>query len=94
MCPPVAWHEDVCEARSRRHVAAEQIVATIQRRWGTHALRILGAPASDLAIPVVSFGFAEIDTALHIGGLPRGRLTELQSGEHGSNGRSFGQQLV
>ena len=60
-----------------RAATLQQIVATIQRRWGARALRILGAPASDPAIPVVSSGFAEIDTALHIGGLPRGRLTEL-----------------
>ena len=60
-----------------RAATLQQIVATIQRGWGTHALRILGAPASDPAIQVVSSGFAEIDAALHIGGLPRGRLTEL-----------------
>ena len=60
-----------------RAATLQQIVATIQRRWGTRALRILGVPASDPAIPVVSSGFAEIDAALQIGGLPRGRLTEL-----------------
>ena len=60
-----------------RAATLQQIVATIQRRWGTRALRILGVPANDPAIPVVSSGFAEIDAALHIGGLPRGRLTEL-----------------
>jgi recombination protein RecA len=60
-----------------RAATLQQIVATIQRRWGARALRILGAPASEPAIPVVTTGFAEIDAALHIGGLPRGRLTEL-----------------
>jgi len=60
-----------------RAATLQQIVATIQRRWGTRALRILGAPAHDPALPVVSSGFAEIDAALHIGGLLRGRLTEL-----------------
>jgi recombination protein RecA len=60
-----------------RAATLQQIVATIQRRWGARALRILGASATEQTIPVVTTGFAAINRALGIGGLPRGRLTEL-----------------
>jgi recombination protein RecA len=63
--------------KADRAATLQQIVATIQRRWGARALRILGASMIDSGIPVVTTGFAEVDTVLGIGGLPRGRLTEL-----------------
>src|SRR6266540_7066822 len=55
----------------------EQVIAAIQRRWGTHALRLLGDAATAPAVPVVTTGFAALDAALGIGGVPRGRMTEL-----------------
>ncbi len=55
----------------------EQVIAAIQRRWGTHALRLLGDAATAPAVPVVPTGFAALDAALGIGGVPRGRLTEM-----------------
>jgi recombination protein RecA len=54
----------------------QQLIAVIQRRWGVRALRRLGQPTSD-SIPVVSTGFTELDAALGIGGVPRGRITEF-----------------
>jgi recombination protein RecA len=59
-----------------RTTTLHQIIATIQRRWGVRALRRLGQPADD-AIAVVTTGFAELDAALGIGGIPRGRVTEF-----------------
>jgi recombination protein RecA len=55
----------------------EQVIATIQRRWGMRALRWFGNVATAPAVPVVATGFAAIDAALGIGGVPRGRITEL-----------------
>jgi recombination protein RecA len=52
-----------------------EIIAAMQRRWGTRALRLLRDSA--LAPTVLSTGFVEFDRALAIGGVPRGRLTEL-----------------
>ena len=59
-----------------RVAALHQIIAAVQRRWGPRALRILGRMTDD-AVPIIPTGFAALDAALHIGGLPRGRLTEL-----------------
>ena len=61
---------------SERAATLQRIIATIQRRWGTRALRRFGQPTGE-PIPVVTSGFAELDAALGIGGVPRGRLTEL-----------------
>jgi recombination protein RecA len=59
-----------------RSATLQQVIATIQRRWGARALRFFGHPANE-AIPVVPTGFADLDTALGIGGIPRGRVTEF-----------------
>jgi recombination protein RecA len=54
-----------CSRSSRRFNAA-----------GARALRFFGHPANE-AIPVVPTGFADLDTALGIGSIPRGRITEF-----------------
>jgi recombination protein RecA len=59
-----------------RSATLQQIITTIQRRWGVRALRRFGQPTHD-AIPVIATGFAALDTALGIGGIPRGRITEF-----------------
>ena len=59
-----------------RTATLQRLIAAVQRRWGTRALRIFGQPDTDV-IQVISTGFAHLDAALHIGGVPRGRLTEL-----------------
>lgn len=59
-----------------RTTTIQQLIAAIQRRWGARALRILG-DATEGAIPAVTTGFDDLDRALHIGGVPRGRITEL-----------------
>lgn len=59
-----------------RQAALQQLIATVQRRWGAHALRLLGEEAAP-AVAVLPTGFAALDAALGIGGMPRGRLTEL-----------------
>lgn len=54
----------------------QQLIRTVQRRWGARALRWL-AEARTQPTGVLATGFSELDAALIIGGLPRGRLTEL-----------------
>src|SRR5436190_18843518 len=54
----------------------QQLITTIQRRWGARALRRLGQATND-SIPVIATGFTDLDAALGIGGVPRGRVTEF-----------------
>lgn len=53
-----------------------EVIAAIQRRWGARALRFLGNAQNTLP-SVITTSFAELDAALHIGGLPRGRISEF-----------------
>jgi recombination protein RecA len=59
-----------------RSAMLQQLIATVQRRWGARALRRLGRPTND-SVPAVSTGFADLDAALGVGGIPRGRLCEF-----------------
>ena len=60
-----------------RTATLQRVIATIQRRWGERALHILGQSSSSPATSAISTGFAALDQALGIGGLPRARMTEL-----------------
>ena len=55
---------------------AEEAVAAIRQRWGTAAI---GRPGSRLAeqVTAIPTGFAALDAALGVGGIPRGRISEL-----------------
>jgi recombination protein RecA len=52
----------------------QMLIAAIRKRWGNSAAR-LGTERADL--PVIPTGFSQLDDVLKIGGIPRGRLTEL-----------------
>ena len=53
----------------------ERTVALLQQKWGPDAIRQGGRRAQP--VPHISTGFAELDAALGIGGIPRGRITLL-----------------
>jgi recombination protein RecA len=59
-----------------RSAALQHIITAIQRRWGERALRRFGQATHD-TIAVIPTGFADLDAALGIGSIPRGRITEL-----------------
>ncbi len=58
---------------TERKQRLEKTVADLQQRFG---LRAIGR-AETRAIPVISTGFPTLDEALGVGGLPRGRLSEI-----------------
>lgn len=64
---------------SRKRKRLESTVAAIQQRWGTKALQRGGNTGSAAAaIPHIPTGFPDLDKVLAgIGGIPRGRLTEI-----------------
>ena len=65
--------------RSKRH-RLEATVARVNRRYGAQSL-VRGKPPTAIgtatAIPHISTGFLPLDQALGIGGLPKGRMSEL-----------------
>jgi recombination protein RecA len=52
-------------------------MAQIERQFGKGAIMRLGADAGDYAVPVISTGAISLDVALGVGGVPRGRVTEI-----------------
>ena len=55
---------------------AEKVISAIQKRWGR---RIIGRSKGALTQPIahIPTGFPQLDKALGIGGIPRGRISEL-----------------
>jgi recombination protein RecA len=56
-------------------------VAQIERQFGKGAIMRLGAQPAALDIAVISTGAISLDVALGVGGIPRGRVTEIYGPE-------------
>jgi recombination protein RecA len=52
-------------------------IAQIERQFGKGAIMRLGAQPSGLDVAVISTGAISLDAALGVGGIPRGRVTEI-----------------
>jgi len=75
-----------------REKALEQAVAQIKRRFGDGALMRLG-DTSHLDVETIPTGCLALDIALGVGGLPRGRITEVY-GPEGSGKTTVCQHIV
>ncbi|MDP6125922.1 MAG: recombinase RecA [Candidatus Latescibacteria bacterium] len=67
-------------SNSGREKALETTVSEIQKRFGEGALMRLG-DAAKLTVESISTGSISLDIALGIGGIPRGRVTEIYGPE-------------
>ena len=52
-------------------------MSQIERQFGKGSIMRLGAEAAAYAVPVISTGAISLDSALGVGGIPRGRVTEI-----------------
>ena len=59
-----------------RTKALDTVVANIQKRYGEGAIMKLGQ-ATHLNVEVIPTGSLALDIALGVGGIPRGRVTEI-----------------
>jgi len=64
----------------QRSKAIDAAISTIQRNFGKGAIMRLEA-SFDTTIPVISTGSFALDLALGVGGIPRGRVTEIYGPE-------------
>ena len=69
------------EAKSERRQALELAIAQIERQFGKGSVMRLGAGGPLEEIAVIPTGAISLDVALGIGGLPRGRITEIYGPE-------------
>ena len=65
---------------SEREKAIEQALSQIERRFGKGAIMKLG-DISTVNVEVISTGSIALDLALGVGGIPRGRVTEIYGPE-------------
>jgi len=71
----------MAEAKSERRQALELAIAQIERQFGKGSVMRLGANGPLEEIAVIPTGAITLDVALGIGGLPRGRVTEIYGPE-------------
>jgi recombination protein RecA len=75
-----------------RFRALETTLASIQKRYGEGAIMRLGQ-AGHLHVETIPTGSLALDLALGVGGIPRGRVTEIY-GPEGSGKTTLGQHIV
>src|SRR5712664_967810 len=71
----------MAEAKSERRQALDLAIAQIERQFGKGAVMRLGAGGPLEEIAVIPTGALSLDAALGIGGLPRGRVSEIYGPE-------------
>src|SRR5213594_141000 len=71
----------MAEAKNDRRQALELAIAQIERQFGKGSIMRLGAGGPLEEIAVIPTGALSLDLALGIGGLPRGRVTEIYGPE-------------
>ena len=65
------------EVKSDRRQALELAISQIERQFGKGAVMRLGTRGALDEVPVIPTGSIALDIALGIGGIPRGRVTEI-----------------
>ena len=66
---------------AERDRAIDVAMSQIERQFGKGSIMKLGDAASRIAIEVIPTGAIELDLALGVGGIPRGRITEIYGPE-------------
>src|SRR5437879_10957901 len=71
----------MAESKNDRRQALELAISQIERQFGKGSVMRLGAGGPLEEIAVIPTGALSLDAALGIGGLPRGRVTEIYGPE-------------
>jgi len=71
----------MAEAKNERRQALDLAIAQIERQFGKGSVMRLGAGGPLEEIAVIPTGALSLDVALGVGGLPRGRVTEIYGPE-------------
>ena len=78
---------------TEKEKALELALAQIEKQFGKGAIMKLGEAASTVAVEAVPSGSLALDLALGIGGIPRGRITEI-FGPEGSGKTTLAQHII
>jgi recombination protein RecA len=75
--PPPEENNEISQARS---IALEKALGDITKRYGDGAIMRLGE-AHHMKVDIIPTGALSLDLALGVGGIPRGRITEIYGPE-------------
>lgn len=64
-----------------KHKALENALAQIERQFGKGSIMKLGDASARYEVPAIPTGSLAVDLALGVGGIPRGRVTEIYGPE-------------
>jgi len=78
---------------TEKEKALELAISQIEKRYGKGSLMKLGETAAILPIEVIPSGSLALDVALGVGGIPRGRITEV-FGPEASGKTTLGQHII
>ncbi len=62
---------------NQKEQALESAIFQIEKQFGKGSIMKLGDESARVRIPAISTGSLELDVALGVGGIPRGRVTEI-----------------
>jgi recombination protein RecA len=71
----------MADVKSDRRQALDLAIASIDRQFGKGAIMRLGQSGAIDEISVIPTGALQLDVALGVGGIPRGRITEIYGPE-------------
>jgi recombination protein RecA len=87
--PPPEENTEISQARS---IALEKALGDITKRYGDGAIMRLGE-AHHMKVDIIPTGALSLDLALGVGGIPRGRITEIY-GPESSGKTTISQHIV
>jgi len=78
---PVAQPQKPSERDGERSRAVDAAILQIEKQFGRGAIMRLGDKGAKQAVDVIPTGSIALDLALGVGGVPRGRITEIYGPE-------------
>jgi recombination protein RecA len=69
------------DPKQAKSQGVQMAVASIEKHFGKGSIMVMGSDAVDREVPMIPTGSPSLDIALGIGGLPRGRVTEIYGPE-------------
>ncbi len=69
------------DVKKEKEKAIGLAISQIERQWGKGAIMLLGESGPRVQVPAISTGALNLDIATGIGGIPRGRVTEIYGPE-------------
>jgi len=81
------------EMATEREKAVELAIEQIERQFGKGSVMRLGETSAKVSADAISTGSLSLDLALGVGGIPRGRVTEI-FGSEASGKTTLGQHII